>query len=94
MFLEIRRGRANHRLRQVTEPVFVVGSNKDCDMVLGDPQFGPIHFFLLSRNGETTIRSLERRPDLTVNGVQANSESIKEGDRIRTGPYEFVVRAA
>ena len=94
MFLEIRRGKARHRQRPVSEPVFVVGSSRDCDMVLGDPQFGPIHFFLLSRNGETTIRTLQRRPDITVNGVEASSHRVQDGDRIRTGPYEFVVRAA
>ena len=94
MILEIRRGVAKHRERKVTEPVFLVGSNPDCDMVLGDPQFAPIHFYLLRRAGRTCIRSTETDPDLTVNGQVKRVAQISEGDRIRTGPYEFIVRAA
>lgn len=94
MNLEIRRGRANNNLRIVSKPVFLVGANPDCDMVLGDPQFGPIHFFLLNRNGKTTIGRVADEPQITVNGNDRLNGGLEDGDRIRTGPYEFVVRAA
>ena len=94
MILEIRRGQAKNCERTVCEPVFMVGSNNDCDMVLGDNQFAPIHFFLLNRDGETTIRCLGHAPDVTVNGQDVANRPLSDGDRIRTGPYEFVVRAA
>lgn len=94
MILEIRRGQAKHRHRFITEPAFLVGVNADCDMVLGDPQFAPIHFALLNRDGETTIRCMGLKPEVTVNGVERTSGMVQPGDRIRTGSYEFILRAA
>ena len=94
MILEIRRGRARNRARTVCEPIFVVGGNNQCDMVLGDCQFGPIHFYLLNRDGRTTIRTVATEPAISVNGELTTSGALQDGDRIRTGPYEFVVKAA
>lgn len=94
MILQIRRGRAKHRQRVVTEPMYVVGTGHGCDMVLGDPQFSSVHFYLLSRDGRTTIRRVGSSPDITINGKVRDSAAIAEGDRIRTGSFEFVVKAA
>lgn len=94
MLLEIRRGQAQHRMRAVIEPVFVVGAEPTCDMVLGDLQFSPVHFYLLNRCGRTTLRCVGRAPEVTINGEAKQSATIFDGDRIRTGPFEFVVRAA
>lgn len=94
MILEIRRGRAKQKERPVTEPMFLVGGNSDCDMVLGDPQFQPVHFYILSRNGTSSIRRVGPAPELSVNGKLVRSSILADGDRIRTGPYEFVVKAA
>ena len=95
MVLEIRRGQAKRLIRDISQPVFVVGSGEDCDMVLGDKQFPPIHFFVLHRNGRTTLRHVGSQPELTVNGkTPRSSATIEPGDRIRTGPFEFVVKAA
>lgn len=95
MILEIRRGRARNLHRSVLEPVFVVGANEECDMVLGDQQFAPIHFYLLQRDGRATIRKVGFRPDISVNGSEIDGTAvIQDGDRIRTGPFEFLVKAA
>ena len=94
MILEIRRGLAKRRERQITQPVFLVGANPDCDMVLGDPQFAPIHFYLLYRHGRTSFRCVDNTPDVTINGSPKRAAPVHDGDRIRTGSYEFVVRAA
>lgn len=94
MILEIRRGLAKNRERNISEPMFLVGTGQDCDLVLGDPQFSPIHFYLLSRNGRTLIRRVGANPEVTVNGRVKNCGTVDDGDRIRTGPYEFFVRAA
>ncbi len=95
MILEIRRGQAKQLMRDISQPVFVVGSGEDCDMVLGDQQFPPIHFYVLQRNGRATIGPVGSHPELTVNGKALRpSTTIKPGDRIRTGPFEFYVKAA
>ena len=92
MILEIRRGRAAHLHRPVREPLFLVGTSPDCDMVLGDAQFASVHFYLLSRNGHTSLRRVVSAPELTVNGKELPSAILSDGDRIRTGSYEFLVR--
>ena len=95
MILEIKRGQAKNLKRTITEPVFLVGASKDCDMVLGDQQFPAIHFYLLYRDGRTIIRTTGCDPQLTINGrLPVTATSLTPGDRIRTGPYEFLVKAA
>ncbi len=95
MILEIKRGQAKHRRRIITEPVFLVGASDCCDMVLGDQQFPSIHFYMLYRHGRTIIRPTTSHPELTLNGrPQHRAVSVAPGDRIRTGPYEFVLKAA
>lgn len=94
MLLEIRRGGANHRERRVCEPLFLVGAAQDCDMVLADGQFLPIHFYLLKRKEQTLLRCVGRAPEVSVNGEVRTSIVLQDGDRIRTGPFEFRVRAA
>ena len=94
MLLEIRRGQAKRRTRSITVPMFLVGTETSCDMVLGDSQFSPVHFYLLTREGHTTLRCLSDTPDVTINGTAKFSSPIFAGDRIRTGPFEFVVKAA
>ena len=91
MRLEIRCGQAQYRRRPVREPVFLVGSGDDCDMVLGDPQFPVVHFYLLTKEGRTSLRRVGHRPDLTINGQVKLSAYLHDGDRIRTGPFEFMV---
>jgi len=89
--LEIRRGRANNLVREVTTPVFLIGTAGDCDMVLGDPQFPQVHTYLFVSERGVSLRHLGIGPDLTVNGRVVHSAWLEDGDRIRTGPYEFHV---
>ena len=78
MILEIRCGEARYRQRPVREPVFLVGNGQDCDMVLGDPQFPAIHFYLLTKDGRTSIRQVGELPASIVyqEFVGAGSDSV------------------
>ncbi len=90
--LEIRRGRAHDLVRPVEVPVFLIGTAHDCDMVLGDPQFPEVYTYLFINDNGVSVRHLGTGPELTVNGVVHHSAQIEDGDRIRCGSYEFVVR--
>ncbi len=90
--LEIYRGKARNRLRQVTVPVFLIGTADDSDLVLGDPQFPESHAYLFVSAGGVTLRQLGSGPEITVAGELVHSARLKDGDRIRTGPYEFRIR--
>lgn len=90
--LEIVRGQAREKVRQVTTPAFLIGSAPDCDLVLGDPQFPQVYAYLIVHTGGVLVRHLGFPPELTVNGRAASRVALRDGDRLRLGPYEFVVR--
>lgn len=89
--IEIQRGQAKSRLREVAVPAFLIGAAADCDMVLGDTQFPEVHSYLLCSERGITLRHLGFQPGLTVNGISVSQATLVDGDRIRTGPYEFVM---
>lgn len=90
--LVITRGRAHNRVRLVSSPVFMIGTAPDCDLVLGDDRFPEVHAYLLLGQGPILLRWLGIDPEITVNGAQVDHVSLRDMDRLRTGPYEFLVR--
>jgi len=92
VWLEIRRGRARSLVRQVTSAVYLIGSARDCDLVLADEQFPQAYAYLFVNPSGVTVRRLGTGPDLTVNGYAVEATRVEDGDRIRTGPFEFCLR--
>jgi hypothetical protein len=90
--LVIRRGVTKLRVRAIEERLFVIGKASDCDLVLGDSQFADYHAYILQRGGHITLRHLGAAPHVTVNQRWIRWGELMHGDRIRTGPYEFVLR--
>ncbi len=88
--LEIVRGRAKQRRRAVEVPAFLIGRAGDCDLVLADAQIPEVHAYLFVTQHMVTIRHLSG-PELTVNGQPVSTALLADGDRIRTGPYEFQI---
>lgn len=89
VLLEIRRGAARHKLRPVAGPVYLIGRSDGCDLVLADPQFPEIHAYLLISEGRVLIRRLGEGPEITVDGRPIEAAELFNGDRLRTGPFEF-----
>jgi len=89
--LQIVRGQAREKVRHVTTPAFLIGSAPDCDLVLGDPQFPHVYAYLIVHTGGVLVRHLGFAPELTVNGRAAARVALRDGDRLRLGPYEFIV---
>ena len=90
--LQIVRGRARHRLRPVRVPVFLIGAADDCDLVLGDPQFADVHAYVRIDDAGVIVRHLGFAPGISLNGRAVTKARLADGDRIRTGPFEFVAR--
>jgi hypothetical protein len=91
VLLEIRRGAARHRLRPVLGPVYLIGTSAECDLVLADPQFPEIHAYLLVSDEGVLLRYLGIGPEITVDGRPVEAVQLLDGDRLRTGPFEFRV---
>lgn len=92
--LTITQGKTAWPHRGVRQRVFTIGRGSECDLVLGDPQFPEIHCYLWFRDGELRLRALTDQPLLTVNGEEIEVVTLHSGDRIRTGPYQWVVEIA
>lgn len=90
--LVIQRGVAQQRERRIELGVFTLGSGKDCDLILGDPQFPELFAYVLRTEGGYRLRCLVPDPVLTVNAEDVVAVRLEEGDRIRCGPYEFRFR--
>lgn len=87
--LIVRRGETRRRVRPVRGPVFTMGTADECDLLLGDQQFAELHCYLCVRDGRVTLRQVSSAPLITVNGRELRWGELVDGDRIRTGPYEF-----
>ncbi len=89
--LEITRGRARHRRRDVCSAAFLIGSAPDCDLVLGDPRFDELHSYLFLSERKVTIRRLGNGPLLSVGEQNVSATTLDDADRVRLGPFEFQV---
>jgi len=90
--LEITRGHARHRVREVRSAAFLIGTAADCDLVLGDPQFSEVHSYLFLSPTQVTVRHLGFGPGLSVAGQDVTWATLQDKDELRIGPYEFRVR--
>jgi predicted component of type VI protein secretion system len=89
--LEITQGSTRRRVRLIDTPVFMIGSDQDCDLMLGDPQFPEIYAYLFIRDGRVSIRRLGDGPVMSIAGEITDACTLVDGDVIRTGPFEFRV---
>jgi pSer/pThr/pTyr-binding forkhead associated (FHA) protein len=89
--LEIRRGRARDTYRAIQVPVYLMGSAPDSDLVLGDTQFPEAHAYIFVQSQGVMLRRLGSGPEISVEGHVVQSIQLRDGDRIRTGPYEFLI---
>jgi hypothetical protein len=90
--LEITHGRAKHKNRHVRSSAFLIGSAPDCDLVLGDPRFDPVHSYVFVSPTRVTIRQLGFGPPLCVDGRQVAWAALADLDRLQMGTYEFQIR--
>ena len=89
--IEITRGAARRRVRLIDTPVFLIGSDADCDLMVGDPQFPEVYAYVFIRNGAVSIRRLGDGPEMRVAGQLTDGAPLLNGDLISAGPFEFRV---
>jgi hypothetical protein len=78
--------------RQVRSRAFLIGTAPDCDLVLADPRFDPVHSYLFVTPERITIRQLGQGPPLSIDGRPAPWAVLADGDRIEMASYEFQVQ--
>jgi hypothetical protein len=87
--LEIMRGRVQQRYRPVQGRVFLIGTARDCDLVLGDETFPEAYAYVLLQEDRVLIRRLGLGPDLYVGAEQVETAELWDGDQVAFGPFEL-----
>jgi hypothetical protein len=90
--LQILRGRARNKLRRIEVPVFLIGSARDCDLVLADADFPDVHTYLYVNRGGVSVRRIAESPALSVDGREVQAAAIVDGQKLQIGRYEFAIR--
>jgi len=91
VWLEITRGRVRQRIRPVHAAVFLIGTDQDSDLVIGDAAFSGTYAYLLVQNGQVTVRRVGAGPELLVNGQRLDAGDVEAGDLLTFGPFELVL---
>lgn len=89
--LEIIRGRARVRVRDVEPPVFLIGRAEDCDLVLGDPSLPELHSYLFVRENGVFVRHVGHGSALLIDGLPTEQKQIEDQTVLGVGGYEFRV---
>lgn len=89
--LEIVRGKASRRIRDVNPPVFLIGTAEDCDLVLGDARFPEAFAYMYVTVRGVSVRHLGDGPELYVNGELTETALLEDGDLLEMGAYQFQV---
>jgi Inner membrane component of T3SS, cytoplasmic domain len=91
VFLEIGRGRTEHRRRPVQSPRFLIGSSPRCDLCLGGAEIPPLHSMICVAGAEVWLEAMADSPELWVNGRPEKCVRLKDHDRVRIEPFELIV---
>ena len=92
LVLEVTRGSTRFRRRPVTSARFLIGSGTTCDLRLGGDDMPALHSIITTSGREITLEAIAAAPALSVNGRQAQSALLRDGDLISVGQVELLAR--
>jgi len=69
-----------------------LGADGDCDIVIPSDQVSERHASLRFQDAGFVLTDLDSSNGTFVNGDEVQQESLKDGDRVRFGPEEFVFK--
>lgn len=91
MWLEVRRGRTRAPRRPVRTRRFLIGAGSNCQLQLGGDDVPILHSILLIDEDGAQIDAVVPAPELYVNGVPQRAATLRDGDVITIGKFEFAV---
>ncbi len=75
---------------RVTKPVFFVGREAGCDILINDDQLSRKHALITSADGRFYIIDYKSSNGIQVNGRRIEESILADGDRITMGAQEFL----
>ena len=89
--LWVEQGLVHHRRRAMKEPVFLIGSADDCDLVLKLPEMPKVHSYLLRSPEGVAFRQLAQVYPISLNGALRDTGVVRDGDVLELGPFRFLM---
>ena len=74
----------------VAESITAIGRDADNAVQLTDPQVSKRHAVIHAKGNAWTIEDANSTNGITVNGVRVKHADLKNGDKIRIGPFDLV----
>ncbi|MBI5687775.1 MAG: FHA domain-containing protein [Verrucomicrobia bacterium] len=74
----------------VAESITAIGRDADNAVQLTDPQVSKRHAVIHTKGNAWTIEDANSTNGITVNGARVKRADLKNGDKIRIGPFDLV----
>lgn len=88
--LRILRGKSQYPLRAIDQSQFLIGAGSNCQIQLSAGEIPMIFAVLrLDDEGCCLVEAMHSEPAMIVNGTRQRSVSLRHGDRVAIGSYEF-----
>ena len=68
----------------------VVGRSHECDIVINSAKVSKQHMTIECYEGEFTIKDMESRNGIFLNGIRINSAGLRDGDAVQLGDATYV----
>lgn len=90
--VEITSGDIENRFHELQTTAYFIGSDQECDMVLGDDRFPAIYAFLLVHPRGVVLRHLGGGPEICVDGQPTERILITGSAHVTAGSFAFTLR--
>ena len=78
----------------LTPGLYIVGRDRTCDLPLDSKGVSRRHMSCAVGEGQVVVKDLGSRNGIRVGGIQVDSATLKDGDRVRLGELELVFSAS
>jgi pSer/pThr/pTyr-binding forkhead associated (FHA) protein len=89
--LVLQNGRRDGTRLSLTEPCTLIGQGVACEVRLQAPRISRLHCALVQTPGGLVLRDLLSDEGTLVNGHRVSACTLRDGDVVSIGPFEFVV---
>ncbi|HQL53212.1 MAG TPA: FHA domain-containing protein [Phycisphaerae bacterium] len=86
-------GPSGHAQCETTQPVLLIGSRRDCDLPLNDPEVSKIHCAVIHTGRGLLVCDLCSRSGTYLNGAAVRVAALRAGDALRIGGANITLEA-